>query len=147
MKATVYCLLIAVLFGCKESANQSFNKSESLESLKTAMAEQEESWNKGDVTGFMKWYWKSDSLTFIGSKGLTYGWNQTLANYQKSYPSPEAMGKLRFTNLEMDILDSKNAYVLGKWELFRQSDTLSGHYSLLWKKMGQSWFIVADHSS
>ena len=147
MKTSIYVLFIMVLFGCRETANQSFDKNESLESIKSAMAEQEASWNEGNITGFMKWYWKSDSLTFIGSKGLTYGWNHTLANYQKSYPSTEAMGKLHFTNLEMNILSPQNAYVIGKWELFRQTDTLSGHYSLLWKKMGQSWFIVADHSS
>ena len=147
MKSSIYLLSLFFFIGCKESDNQSVDSQAATNSIIAAMNEQEESWNKNDLPGFMKWYWQSDSLTFIGSKGLTYGWNQTLANYQKTYATPEAMGKLHFTNIQLDILDIENAYVIGKWELFRQSDTLSGHYSLLWKKIGESWFIVADHSS
>jgi ketosteroid isomerase-like protein len=147
MKIMLAFICLTLVCGCKETDNQQVNVEKELKIIKNSMEEQQNSWNRGDISAFMKWYWKSDSLTFIGSKGLTHGWNQTLANYQKSYPTPEAMGRLQFTNLEMQVLNAQNAYVIGKWELFRQSDTLSGHYSLLWKKIGESWFIVADHSS
>ena len=39
--------------------------------VKEAMKKQEIAWNKADVEGFMAYYWKSDSLKFIGSKGIT----------------------------------------------------------------------------
>ncbi|MEZ4829901.1 MAG: hypothetical protein R3C61_27005 [Bacteroidia bacterium] len=45
--------------------------------------DQEKAWNAGDIDRFMKGYWKSDSLTFIGSSGITYGWTQTRDNYKK----------------------------------------------------------------
>jgi ketosteroid isomerase-like protein len=57
------------------------------------------------------------------------------------------MGRLQFTNETIDVLDQNNAYVIGKWELFRTADTLSGHYTLLWKKKAGEWVVVADHSS
>jgi hypothetical protein len=57
------------------------------------------------------------------------------------------MGKLQFTNLSMELIGDSSAYVIGKWELFRTIDTLSGHYSLLWKNRNGKWLIVADHSS
>ena len=147
MRSTFFFSLICLLGACHMGDVNSFDNESITKSIQQSMDEQEQAWNRGDIPGFMKWYWKSDSLTFIGSRGLTHGWNQTLANYQKSYPTTEAMGKLRFTNLDVQVLDQENAFVIGKWELLRISDTLSGHYSLLWKKKGQFWFIVADHSS
>ena len=48
---------------------------------------QELAWNHGDLEQFMEEaYWADDQLMFIGSRGLTYGYDQTLANYQKNYP-------------------------------------------------------------
>ena len=37
------------------------------------MKDQETAWNNGDLEGFMQGYWKSDSLKFYGSNGLTKG--------------------------------------------------------------------------
>lgn len=111
------------------------------------MAQQELAWNRGDLEGFMKGYWYSDSLRFIGSRGLTYGWKNTLQNYQNSYPDKDAMGTLVFTILSVEILSKKSAFVVGKWHLARENGDLSGHYTLLWRKIKGVWVIVADHSS
>lgn len=115
--------------------------------IRAIMAKQESAWNAGDLVRFMDGYWRSDSLRFIGSRGLTYGWNQTLANYKKSYPGPDAMGKLTFTLLSVEPLSKKSAFVIGKWHLARKVGDLSGHFSLLWRKIDGVWVIVADHSS
>ena len=53
------------------------------------MKQQELAWNAFDIEGFMKYYWNNDSLKFIGSKGITYGWKNTLDNYKKGYPNQE----------------------------------------------------------
>jgi len=117
------------------------------QAIRQIMARQEVDWNKGDLEGFMAGYWRSDSLRFIGSKGLTHGWQKTLTNYQKGYPDPDAMGKLTFTILSVEKLSKRSAFVVGKWYLARKVGDLSGHYTLLWKKIGSKWFIVTDHSS
>ena len=62
--------------------------------IREVLEYQQNCWNEGDLDCFMEGYWKSDNLVFIGSKGLTYGWQKTLDNYKKSYPTKEAMGKL-----------------------------------------------------
>ena len=103
-------------------------------------------WNKGDIRGFMEYYWQSDILKFIGSKGLTYGWQKTLDNYIKSYPNKEAMGVLKFTIIESSQLSKTDIYVIGKWELEKEKP-VSGHFTLLWKKINNKWVIVADHTS
>ncbi|RYF51429.1 MAG: DUF4440 domain-containing protein, partial [Cytophagaceae bacterium] len=42
---------------------------------------QTDDWNAGRVDSFMNGYWPSDSLTFVGKAGITYGYDATLANY------------------------------------------------------------------
>lgn len=138
-----FLLLLSFVF----VAGNSFAQQRDEQLIRQIMAEQELAWNRGDLEAFMGGYWKSDSLKFIGSRGLTYGWQQTLDNYKKGYPDPDAMGKLKFTILSVEKLSGKSAFVIGKWHLTRKAGDLSGHYTLLWKKIKGKWVIVADHSS
>jgi ketosteroid isomerase-like protein len=115
--------------------------------IRDLLISQTASWNRGDVEGFMQTYWKSDSLSFIGKSGVTRGWQNTLNNYKKGYPDTTAMGKLSFDILKVDQLSSKYAYVIGKWMLERSIGNLSGHYTLLLRKIRRKWVIVSDHSS
>jgi ketosteroid isomerase-like protein len=115
--------------------------------IRRVLAEQQAAWNRGDLEAFMAGYWRSDSLRFIGSRGLTYGWQQTLDNYRKSYPTREAMGQLTFTLIDVERQSKRSAFVIGRWQLARRDGDLSGHFTLLWKKIGGKWVIVADHSS
>jgi ketosteroid isomerase-like protein len=107
---------------------------------------QQKAWSNGDITDFMNYYWKDDSLKFIGSKGITYGWQKTLDNYKKSYPNKEAMGELTFTIVEATQLSKSSIYVIGKWEL-KKDKPVGGYFTLLWKKINKQWVIVADHTS
>ena len=111
-----------------------------------AMQLQQEAWNKGDVREFMAYYWNNDSLKFIGKKGITYGWQNTLDNYLKGYPDKTSMGQLTFTLLELSSLSPENMYVIGKWDL-QKDKPVGGHFTLLWKKIKGKWLIVCDHTS
>lgn len=117
------------------------------QSIRKVMLEQQEAWNRADIESFMEGYWKSDSLKFIGRNGITYGWQPTLENYKKGYPTPAAMGKLTFTILSLEILSGTSAYMIGRWQLKRQTDEPGGHFTLLWRKINGKWVIVADHTS
>jgi hypothetical protein len=64
--------------------------------IRNILADQISFWNKGDIPGFMQGYWNSDSLVFVGKNGPTYGYNNTLRNYQKNYPNKDYMGILNF---------------------------------------------------
>lgn len=108
---------------------------------------QEEDWNKGDIEAYMKGYWNSDSLLFIGKRGPKYGWKTTLENYRKSYPDKKAMGFLKFDFLNIEIFSKTEAVVIGKWQLTKDSETPQGYFSLVLKKIKGEWKIVIDHSS
>jgi ketosteroid isomerase-like protein len=115
--------------------------------IRQVMHDQQEAWNRADIETFMEGYWKSDSLKFIGRNGITYGWQTTLDNYKKGYPTPEAMGELTFTILALDILSETSAFMIGRWHLKRTNDEPGGHFTLLWRKISGKWVIVADHTS
>lgn len=110
------------------------------------MKAQQTEWNQGNIDGFMQGYHKSDSLVFIGSKGPTYGWQQTLDNYKKSYPDKNSMGTLEFSDISVKILGKKHALVIGKWKLIREKDLPQGNYTLTFQKFKNGWKIIADHT-
>ena len=114
------------------------------------LASQTAAWNRGDIPGFMAGYWHSDSLVFIGKKGLTYGWQPTLDNYRQSYADATQMGQLDFSNLHITPLSADVAQVVGRWHLARPgvvAGDLQGHFLLIFRKLNGRWVIVADHSS
>lgn len=124
-----------------------FNAAGQESAIRSLLDKQTAAWNRGDLDGFMEGYWKNDSLMFIGKSGITYGWQKTLDNYRKGYPDRTAMGTLIFTLIELKPLSKKYFSVVGKWHLKRTIGDLSGHYTLLLKKIKGEWVIVADHSS
>ena len=73
-----------------ENLTTASNEVSSKEEIRKVMQDQENAWNEGDIPGFMEYYWKSDSLVFIGSNGIQNGWQSTLERYQRSYPDPAA---------------------------------------------------------
>ena len=107
---------------------------------------QQKGWNNGDLESYMEGYWKSDSLMFIGSRGVTYGWQQTLDNYRKSYPNKEKMGTLAFSDLKVKMLGNNYASVFGKWKLIREKDEPNGIFTLVFQKFKEGWKIISDHS-
>lgn len=115
--------------------------------IRTVLDKQTDCWNSGDLECFMDGYWRSEQLVFIGKSGVTYGWQKTLDNYKKSYPDKEAMGELQFELLIVEPLSENFWSVIGKWSLVRASDNPQGYFSLLFRKLGNDWVIVSDHSS
>lgn len=117
------------------------------EMIRAVMARQQADWNVGNLEAFMDGYWKSDSLRFISSRGVQYGWQATLDGYKRGYPTKEKMGELTFTLLSVDVVSPTAAVVIGKWSLKRAQDEPNGHFMLLWRKINGRWVIIADHTS
>jgi uncharacterized protein (TIGR02246 family) len=124
-----------------------FSQTKEIEKIKRVLEQQRQDWNKGDLEAYMQGYWNSEKLLFVGKNGPKYGWQQTLANYQKGYPDKAAMGILTFDIQEVRLIDPRNAFVLGAWHLKRERDEPHGFFTLLVKKIKGKWLVVADHSS
>ena len=136
--------LLMLIFAFSEISGQS-NSDKS--AILDVLEKQETAWNKGDIETFMQGYWNHDSLIFIGSTGPRYGWKNTLDRYRKSYDTPEKMGQLAFTILNVEFLSTESCRILGKWHLKRSIGDAGGYFTLIFKKIGEDWKIVYDHTS
>ncbi|WP_276499711.1 YybH family protein [Pontibacter litorisediminis] len=151
MKNKLYTWLALGLLSmsaCK-SSQTAISAADATAEVRQVLEEQAACWSAGDLECYMQGYWKSDSLLFVGSRGLTYGWQQTLDNYKRGYPDVAAMGKLRFDLKEMRQLSPETMLVVGKWHLQRAPKTgdMEGHFSVIFRRFPDGWKIIADHSS
>ncbi|GER60435.1 hypothetical protein ULMA_25430 [Patiriisocius marinus] len=110
------------------------------------MKDQEIAWSKNDLEGFMQGYIKSDSLKFYGKSGLTKGWQQTLDNYKKGYPTKEHSGTLTFNVNDISPIESGSYWVMGEYFLSRKVGDANGVFMIIFKKIDGEWKIVADMS-
>jgi hypothetical protein len=144
MQKTYLLLLSFLLCSTLSIAQTAADRKEILRVLE----EQTSSWNQGNLEKFMQGNWTSDSLRFIGKKGITYGYKQTLENYITRYPDKDSRGTLRFEILSTEFISKDAAFVIGRFFLIRPvKGDASGHFTLLWRKIAGKWLIVADHSS
>jgi beta-aspartyl-peptidase (threonine type) len=118
--------------------------------VKAVLDAQVSAWNKGDIDGFMAGYWKDDRLTFVSGGDITRGWEATRARYIKRYQAEgkEKMGKLGFSELEIEIQSTTIALVHGRFDLVRGDKKDWGRFTLLVRRLpDDSWRIVHDHTS
>jgi hypothetical protein len=139
-KALLLILLSAIVV---EQTSDQMNLTGMPAEISEIMQNQQNAWNSGDIEGFMIGYWDSEELLFIGNS-VNNGYETTLSNYKKSYPTREDMGSLEFTNLIWVPVSSDAGLLIGEWNLIGINN---GMYSLLWKKMEGEWLIIADHCS
>jgi len=124
--------------------SQTFQTAE--KEIKAVLDLQKAAWNRGDLEGFMKTYWKSEALTFQSGNSRTHGWNEVFARYKKNY-APDKMGKLDFTDLSVQVLSRDAAYVLGRFKLDLNGSLKEGVFTLIFKRLNDGWRIIHDHTS
>jgi beta-aspartyl-peptidase (threonine type) len=118
------------------------------EAIRAVLDAQVAAWNKGDLEGFMKGYWASPQLTFFSGGNRTQGWQATLERYRKRYQAEgQEMGKLTFSELQVELLGPDSAFVRGRWQLEQKKDRPGGLYTLIFKRFPEGWRIVHDHTS
>lgn len=125
------------------------------EAIRAALTAQTAAWNRGDIPGFMLTYGNSPDTTFIGAT-LRKGYGPIIERYRKAYTTPEQMGTLTFSNLEVRLLPGscgkvEFAVVTGNFHLERtakgEAKKDDGIFSLVWRKGPLGWKIILDHTS
>lgn len=137
-------VVIALLGVSAVAAAESGNPEAEIHAVLDAQAQ---AWNRGDVDAFMEGYWKSEKTEFVGSEGAFRGWQAVLERYHKAYPGRQAMGRLTFFGLEINLLAPDAALVLGHWQLEREQDRPGGVFTLVFRKFPEGWRIIHDHTS
>ena len=77
-------------------SNAQLLENKDTKAIQKVLKKQRIAWSKNNIEEFMEGYWKSDSLKFYGSNGVTSGWQNTLDRYKKAYPSKDHTGTLSF---------------------------------------------------
>lgn len=109
---------------------------------------QVEAWNRGDLETFMEGYWNSPDLVFTSGGRVQRGWQTTLDRYRAAYGErTETMGRLMFTDLEVNELERESAWVLGRWRLETDAEPRGGVFSLVFRRIDGRWLIVHDHTT
>lgn len=143
MKKAFFLLLF--LFLCLGVTAQSL---QDRKEILTILNRQETDWNRGDIASFMVGYWESDSLSFTGASGISYGYKPVYENYKRRYPDRTSMGKLKFDVIVFRFLSDGVAQMIGKFSLLRpEKGDLTGHFTLIWQKIDGKWVITSDHTS
>lgn len=147
----IYLLVLVSFFtlvSCKVEVNKSEETSieEEKQEILTIMKAQEEAWSNHNLEGFMQGYWKSDSLKFYGRNGVTFGWDKTLANYKKGYPTAKHSGKLNFKVNDISKINDGAYFVMGEYHLKREVGDANGVFMIVFKKINGEWKIIADTS-
>ena len=123
--------------------------------IRAAITSQASAWNRADIPAFTQTYEDSPVTTFIGSTARK-GYEPILERYRQAYSTPEQMGTLTFSSIEVRLLPSacgktEFAVVTGKFHLDRTAhgDAAKddGIFSLVWRKGPKGWKIVLDHTS
>ncbi len=136
-----HAVLTAVLLACSLQAASPEAE------IKEALTTQEAAWNRGDLVEFVRYY--SPESVFIG-KEVARGNAQVLARYQKSYPTAEKRGVLKYSELEVRMLGPEYASVIGRFHLERTAaggGEAKGIFTLLFRRTPAGWKIILDHTS
>jgi len=115
--------------------------------IQSVLRAQQEAWNRGDIDGFMNGYARSPSTVFVSEDTIRRGWETVRDRYRQKYSDRAKMGTLTFSEIEISLLSSDSAVVLGRWSLERAKDRPHGRFTLIFKRLSEGWRIVHDHTS
>ena len=117
--------------------------------ITSALNKSASDWNRGDLNAFARSYKDSPDILFMG-RTIRHGYTQMLEGYRAGYSTPEKMGKLSFTQLEVQPLDEHFATVTGRFHLERTTaggGDSNGYFLLVVEQTANGWKIVRDDST
>ena len=120
--------------------------SPSAQAILSVLDKQVVDWNRGDLDAFATGYKNSPDILFMGAQ-IAKGYDQMVQRYRTVYSTPEKMGKLTFTSLEVQPLDEHFATVTGDFHLDRTTaggGNADGYFLLVMERTPSGWKIVRD---
>jgi ketosteroid isomerase-like protein len=139
-----FLLLSALQAACVSQPNSRKDTDQMVAAIRAVMEAQQAAWNRGDIEGFMNGYERSDTTTFVSGDEITRGWQTVLNRYKQRYSSPEKMGTLSFSELEIQPVSPSYALADGRWQLNRAGDSPHGRFTLLLRETSSGWRIIHD---
>lgn len=141
-------LIIIVSTDTARAGRKQSGESRSVREIQAVLDRQVECWNRRDLEGFMDGYWRSPELTFYSGGTALSSWDKTLERYRQRYQGEgNEMGHLDFSELKIEMLGERAAFVRGRWRLKMTASEPGGLFTLTLRKLVGGWKIVHDHTS
>jgi ketosteroid isomerase-like protein len=137
-----FCILMTAIVSAAPADTQNATAQ-----IRSVLRAQQDAWNRGNIDGFMNGYARSASTVFVSEDTIRRGWETVRERYKKKYSDRAKMGALTFSDLEITLLSTDAAVVLGRWSLKRANDQPHGRFTLIFKRLPEGWRIVHDHTS
>lgn len=139
-------LFLFLFVFCTLGAFSQTTEQEDKDAIMSVLKAQRIAWSKNNIKAYMEGYWKSDSLKFYGTNGVTLGWENTLERYQKAYPTEDHTGKLSYKINDITKISTDAYFVLGEYHLKREVGNADGIFMLVFRRINGEWKIVVDTS-
>lgn len=150
LKHVTMIVLIGVALSCSPSGQRERTADPAAfhAAVDSLLTESEESWNGGDLDGFLYWYKRGAETSFMGSSGLIHGWETIRSRYAPRFEPGAARDSLRFEDLRTRPLAPWLGLATARYVLFQgDSITSQGIFTLVLERTAEGWRIVHDHSS
>jgi ketosteroid isomerase-like protein len=131
-------------FACTRGGTSEKQSAEDTAAIRAVLDAQAAAWNRGDIEGYMDGYERAETTTLISGDSVTRGWQVVTDRYKKAYDTPEKMGTLAFSELEIKPISEFYASATGRWQLTRAKDTPHGRFALIFRRTSAGWRIVQD---
>ena len=84
MKTILPIIALLLVFSCKTTKPTA---KDDVAVIRSILDQQQKAWSENDLEGFMSGYWESEDLTYFSRGKISKGWQTTLANYKRNYPT------------------------------------------------------------
>ena len=118
------------------------------QAIQSVLDQQVAAWNRGDIQGFMRGYWNSPDLIYVGNSKVTRGWQTLLHRYEElSKTSGGQIGTLELQETQITVLSPDSALVWGTYRVLQPGQDRKGLYTLVLRKFQDGWRTVYDRTS
>ncbi len=142
--ALVVSLLLPLAGGCADTPKEISERDRT--EIYLVLERQRMAWTSGSLVDFMDGYARSPDLVMAGAGEFRRGWQTIFDRYRAAYAA-NAMGRLTFSDLEIQSAGPDSALVLGRWHLETGPQGRGGVFTLLFRRYDEGWRITCDHTS
>ncbi len=117
------------------------------QAIRNVLSESSNAWNRGDLDGYMKSFWKDERLRHFFNDDITIGYSAMKERFEARYPDPNNMGTISGSQFDIQIFGPVTAIASGRWSYTHEEVVLKGVVTLVFQKIDDTWLIVHDHST
>jgi len=116
-----------------------------ISAIETVLAAQAAAWSRGDLDGYLEYFWRDPRLYYGSVNTVVRGWDALRASYASRYGEGAQLGQLKFSDINIEILSEDAAMVTGRFHVTEAKLPASGSWLIVLRKFpGFGWRVVAD---